>query len=74
MVYDVQSNTWTELPDPPLGRFCAETLHAFAHNGRVVAFEQSASAFQLGTHGDWNRFDLDVHYFEHAVAGSVLLG
>ena len=74
MVYDVQSNTWTTLPDPPLGRFCADTLHAFAHNGRIVAFNQSGSAFQLGTHGDWSRFDLDVHYFENAVAGSVLLG
>ena len=70
--YDVQSNTWTDLVRPPL-QDC-NVMHAFAHNGRVVAFEQSGSAFQLGTHCGWYRFDLDVHYFENAVAGSVILG
>ena len=81
MVYDVQSNTWTELPDPPLSRFGACTLHAFAHNGRIVAFNQSGSAFQLGTHGGWYRFDLDVapailqsYIGRNGVAGSVILG
>ena len=74
MVYDVQSNTWTELPDPPIGRFGADAMHAFAHEGRIVAFDQRGSAFQLGTDSGWCQFDLDVHSFENAVAGSVILG
>ena len=75
MVYDVQSNTWTELPDPPIARWDQHgVMHAFAHKGRIVAFDQSGSAFQLGTDSGWNRFDLDIHYFENAVAGSVILG
>ena len=77
MVYDVQSNTWTELPDPPLGRFCAETLHAFAHNGSIVVVYANGTAFHRGTGSDpdWYPFDLGVTSGpDHGVAESVILG
>ena len=74
MVYDVQSNTWTEQQGPPYER-TAGVVNAFAHNGRIVALNGAGSAFQRGTGSDWSRFDLaDVRAGENAVAGSVLLG
>ena len=74
MVYDVQSNTWTEQQGPPYER-TAGVFSAFAHNDRIVALNEAGSAFQRGTGSDWSRFDLaDVRAGENAVAGSVLLG
>ena len=74
MVYDVQSNTWTEQQGPPYER-TAGVVNAFAHNGCIVALNGAGSAFQRGTGSDWSRFDLaDVRAGENAVAGSVLLG
>ncbi len=74
MVYDVQSNTWTEQQGPPAARTLA-VFNAFAHNGRIIALNEAGSAFQRGTGSDWSRFDLaDVRAGENAVAGSVLLG
>ena len=74
MVYDVQSNTWTEQQGPPYER-TAGVFSAFAHNDRIVALNEAGSAFQRGTDSGWSRFDLaDVRAGENAIAGSVLLG
>ena len=74
MVYDVQSNTWTEQQGPPYER-TAGVFSAFAHNDRIVALNEAGSAFQRGTDSGWSRFDLaDVGAGENALAGSVLLG
>ena len=74
MVYDVQSNTWTEQQGPPYER-TAGVFSAFAHNDRIVALNEAGSAFQRGTDSGWSRFDLaDVRAGENALAGSVLLG
>ena len=56
LVYDVQSNTWTEQQGPPAGRTLV--INAFAHNGRIVALNEAGSAFQRGTGSDRSRFDL----------------
>ena len=77
MMYDVQSNTWTEQSLPPLEG--GNLMHAFAHNGRIVAVNSSGSVYQGGTGSDpnnWSPFDLDVasDAIYGAVVGSVILG
>ena len=73
MVYDVQSNTWTDLVRPPWQE--CYVMHAFAHNGRIVVVYANGTAFHRGTGSEWSRFDLaDVRAGENAVAGSVILG
>ena len=89
LVYDVQSNTWTELrsqlPAPPTGRWDHGSMHAFAHEGRIVAIDSSGDAVYRGTGTDpsadvfwppnWRQFDLDMSLdIYDAVGGSVLLG
>ena len=79
LVYDVQSNTWSEQEqygDPPYepGH---NVMHAFAHKGRIVAARDSGWAYHrvAGTGSDWSRFDLDVEPgIINGVAGSVILG
>ena len=84
MVYDVQSNTWTELPGPPYDQ-STYAMHAFAHNGRLVAVNTSSSAFHRGTGSDpsadvfwpshWGHFDLDMAPgITRGVASSILFG
>ena len=75
MVYDVQSNTWTEQQGPP--NQDRIMMNAFAHNGRVVAVNMNRTAFQCGSGSDsnWSRFELDVvPGIIEGVAGSVILG
>ena len=74
MVYDVQSNTWTEQQGPP--NQDRIMMNAFAHNGRIVAVNMNRTAFQRGSGDpDWSRFELDVvPGIIEGVAGSVILG
>ena len=76
LMYDVQSNTWTEQSLPPLEG--GNLMHAFAHNGRIVAVNTNCTAYHRGTGSDpdWHPFDPDVTRgaFYGALAGSVLLG
>ena len=85
LVYDVQLNAWTEQPPPPIGRFGAGAMHAFAHEGQIVAVDTHGYAVYRGTGTDrsadglwptsWRRFDLDmVTGTIKGVAGSVILG
>ena len=55
MVYDVQSNTWSQLPDPAIGRWDHGAMHAFAHKGRIVAVDSSGNAEYRGTGTDPRR-------------------
>ena len=85
MVYDVQSNTWSQLLDPGIGRRDHGAMHAFAHEGRIVAVDSSGNAKYRGTGTDptndvfwppdWRDFDLNMaRPIIHGVAGSVILG
>jgi len=60
-------------------------MHAFAHEGRIVAIDSSGDAVYRGTGTDpsadvfwppnWRQFDLDMSLdIYDAVGGSVLLG
>ena len=75
MVYDAQSNTWTEQQGPPNQNRIM--MNAFAHNGRIVTANMNRTAFQCGSGSDpnWSRFELDVvPGIIEGVAGSVILG
>ena len=77
LVYDVQSNTWTEqsLPPQESGAQYGGLMYAFAHKGSIVVMYSSGLVFHRGTGSEWSRFDLaDVRAGENAVAGSVILG
>ena len=85
MRYDVQSNTWSQLLDPGIGRRDHGAMHAFAHEGRIVAVDSSGNAKYRGTGTDptndvfwppdWRDFDLNMaRPIIHGVAGSVILG
>ena len=79
-VYEPQSNSWTEEPGFPteMGR----AVHAFAHDGRLVVFQENGAAFWRISDGvTWLRYDsaepppeeLAQHHGRLA-AGSLLLG
>ena len=83
LMYDVQSDTWTEQP---VASYDGQgVMHAFAHKGRIVAVNARGTAFHRGTGTDpsadvfwpahWRRFDLDMTPgIFHGVAGSILFG
>ena len=79
-VYEPESNSWTEEPGFPteMGR----AVHAFAHDGRLVVFQENGAAFWRISDGvTWLRYDsaepppeeLAQHHGRLA-AGSLLLG
>ena len=75
LVYDVQSNTWTEQ-SPPLDEG-GDVMYAFTHNGRIVVVYANGTAFHRGTGSDpdWYPFDLGLTSGpDHGVAESVILG
>ena len=81
LVYDVQSNTWTEqsLPPQERGAQYGGLMYAFAHKGSIVVMYSSGLVFHRGTGSDqnnWSLFDLDVasDAVYGALAGSVILG
>ena len=81
LMYDVQSNTWTEqsLPPQESGAQYGGLMYAFAHKGSIVVMYSSGLVFHRGTGSDpnnWSLFNLDVasDAVYGALAGSVLLG
>ena len=81
LVYDVQSNTWTEqsLPPQERGAQYGGLMYAFAHKGSIVVMYSSGLVFHRGTGSDpnnWSLFNLDVasDAVYGALAGSVILG
>ena len=55
-VYEPESNSWTEEPGFPteMGR----AVHAFAHDGRLVVFQENGAAFWRISDGvTWLRYD-----------------
>ena len=84
LVYDPQSNTWSEEAVPEIHG--SSVLHACAHEGRVVVFLWNGKAFERAAGGSWslytraeaNRCNIDgtrrLIYKKRCVSGSVLLG
>ena len=74
LVYEPQSNTWTEEAPPFGDEF---VLHACAHEGRVFAFRRSGAAYSRATDGSWSPCTRAVdhsHPPSTCASGSVLLG
>ena len=84
LVYDPQSNTWSEEAVPEIHG--SSVWHACAHEGRVVVFLWNGKAFERAAGGSWslytraeaNRCNIDgtrrLIYKKRCVSGSVLLG
>ena len=84
LVYDPQSNTWSEEAVPEIHG--SSVLHACAHEGRVVVFLWNGKAFERAAGGSWSlytraeakRCNIDgtrrLIYKKRCVSGSVLLG
>ena len=52
LVYDPQSNTWSEEAVPEIHG--SSVLHACAHEGRVVVFLWNGKAFERAAGGSWS--------------------
>ena len=52
LVYDPQSNTWSEEAVPEIHG--SSVLHACAHEGRVVVFLWNGPAYSRATGGSWS--------------------
>ena len=75
LVYDVQSNTWSNQLKPPYQGAGVNVTYAFAHKGRIVAVHTNGCAFQRGVGSDWSEFDLDMAPgITRGVAASILFG
>ena len=70
LMYDVQSNTWTEQSLPP--QESGGPMHAFVDNDLIVSVHRHNLTFY---HGTWNSgLGLGTPGIAHAVGGSVLVG
>ena len=70
LVYEPQSNTWTEEAVPEIHG--TSVLHACAHEGRVVVVLWNGEAFERAADGSWSRGTRAEA--KRCVSGSVLLG
>ena len=70
LVYDPQSNTWSEEAVPEIHG--SSVLHACAHEGRVVVVLWNGEAFERAADGSWSRGTRAEA--KRCVSGSVLLG
>ena len=75
LVYDVQSNTWTEQQGPPYQDLRSQCINVFAHNDRIVTVNANGVAFQRGSGSDhWSPFDFDLPEKTYGAAGSIVFG
>ena len=70
LVYDPQSNTWSEEAVPEIHG--SSVWHACAHEGRVVVVLWNGEAFERAADGSWSRGTRAEA--KRCVSGSVLLG
>ena len=82
LVYEPESNSWTEEPDFPGSPEMGRTVHACAHGGRLFIFLENGAAFWRTSDGaTWLRHvpadplpgELEKSHY-HLAAGSLLLG
>ena len=79
LVYDPQSETWTEEAPPPIvtnpddGDVWITVNSACAHKGRLVVFLSSGRAFERANDGSWSPYQVAAEG-PCAFAESVILG
>ena len=85
LVYDPQSDTWTDEELPVDRREGGDWVeHACAHKGQLVVFSRRGTAFVRSAEGSWSPFSYGpwafeernaaVRPFPRALSGSVILG
>ena len=73
LVYDPQSNSWTEeAPPPTVANDNNVVRSACAHNSRLVVFGQKR-ALERANDGSWSPYEVAEERVAH-VAESVILG
>ena len=73
LVYDPQSNTWTEkapMPSLPTRLKCV-------HDGRLIVYQENGTVIARANDGSWfpyTRTEPQTRWIYKSVSGSVLLG
>ena len=80
LVYDPQSETWTEEAPPPIvtnpddGDVWITVNSACAHKGRLVVFLSSGRAFERANDGSWSPLEFAAALSDDDLVESVILG
>ena len=77
LVYDPQSNSWTEAAPPPTVTNTRVVKSACAHKGRLVVFLSNGRAFERANDGSWYPYEVaavGVTYYANVGVASVILG
>ena len=77
LVYDPESNTWTEAPRPPVANPDDEQVtSACAHKGRLVVLLSDGTACERANDGSWYPYEVAEGVSPNPlfVAESVILG
>jgi len=76
LVYDPQSNSWTEAAPPPTVTNTRVVKSACAHKGRLVVFLSNGRAFERANDGSWYPCEVAAGGLTYAnfQAAPVILG
>ena len=76
LVYDPQSETWTQEAPPPTVTNDNEVTSACAHKGRLVVFLSNGRALERANDGSWYPYEVafPTSHIGNFVAESVILG
>ena len=80
LVYDRQSETWTEEAPPPIvtnpddGDVWITVSSACAHKNRLVVFLSSGRAFERANDGSWSPLEFAAALSDDDLVESVILG
>ena len=77
LVYDPQSDTWTEAPPPPtVTNNTIVVKSACAHKGRLVVFLSNRTALERANDGSWSPYEVAAagECAHDDIVESVILG
>ena len=75
LVYDPQSDTWTEAAPPPTVTNNTRVVKsACAHKGRLVVFLSNGTAWERANDGSWSPYEVAAGLRDDDAAESVILG
>ena len=74
LVYDPQSNSWTEAAPPPTVTNTRVVKSACAHKGRLVVFLSDGTACERADDGSWYPYEVARGCGHNDLVESVILG
>ena len=74
LVFDPQSNTWTEEAPPPSEDDVNVVKAACAHKGRLVVFLSNGTALERANDDSWSPLEFAAALSDDDLAESVILG